>query len=179
MDMNFEIKPNVTETEYIEMIRLKTAVLISASLSIGGIMGGTSAENIKLLYDIGTSIGLAFQIQDDYLDAFGDSKKFGKSIGGDILSNKKTYLLINALNSENKTIVKELNKWISKKEFDPDEKINSVKEIYKQAEVETKTEILINNYFSSGLQKLEGIKIANERKDILKDIVIKMKKREK
>lgn len=177
-DMNFEKQNNVSEKEYIEMIRLKTSVLLSASLAIGGVIAKTSKDNISKLYELGENIGLAFQVQDDFLDVFASSSKFGKSLGGDILSNKKTYLLISALNSKNSKLVAELNYWIRKTSFDPQEKINSVTAIFEQMQIKTKTEELIEYYFAKGTECLKQISVEDKRKEILLDLINKTKKRE-
>lgn len=178
LDMNFENRDSVSEEEYLEMIRLKTAVLISASLAIGGIVAGVSKNLVNTLYDLGTNIGLAFQIQDDYLDSFGDPAKFGKAIGGDILANKKTYLLISALNSGDKIAVQKLKELILNKEFIPEEKINAVVDIYMQTQVNKKTNQLITYYFDRAVKNLSELTVSVERKVILKDLFYKMMKRE-
>jgi geranylgeranyl diphosphate synthase, type II len=178
LDMNFEKTNNVSETEYLEMIRLKTAVLLSASLAIGGITAKTSVKNVDKLYALGISIGLAFQLQDDYLDIYASSSKFGKTIGGDIISNKKTYLLISALNSGNKELINRLNQWISKSDFDPPEKIKAVSEIFNQLQIREKTQKQIDYYFHKGIENLEKLTVAENKKDLLFDIIFKTMKRE-
>ena len=124
-DMEFETRNDVTVPEYMEMIRLKTSVLLSAALKIGAVLGGASEDDARKLYDFGIKMGLAFQLQDDYLDVYGDSKVFGKNIGGDILCNKKTFMLINALALADGIQRKELEKWIASIAFCPEEKIKS------------------------------------------------------
>lgn len=131
-DMEFESRTDVTEPEYIEMIRLKTAVLLACSLKIGAIIGGASQEDADNLYDFGINIGLAFQLQDDLLDVYGDTATFGKNIGGDITCNKKTFLLIHAFelaSPEQKAI---LTSWIDKTQFIPTEKIEVFTNIYNE-----------------------------------------------
>ena len=125
-DMEFENRNDVTEAEYIEMIRLKTSVLLACAVKIGALLADAPAGDVENLYKFGERIGLAFQLQDDYLDVYGDPKVFGKKIGGDITSNKKTYMLINALNKANARQRKELEKWIGCRSFDRDEKVAAV-----------------------------------------------------
>ena len=132
MDMNFESREDVKEEEYLEMIRLKTAVLLAASLKIGAILGGASPEDAENLYDFGMQIGVAFQLQDDLLDVYGDPAVFGKNIGGDILCNKKTYMLIKALERADRDQLEGLNHWLSATSFCPEEKISAVTELYTQ-----------------------------------------------
>jgi geranylgeranyl diphosphate synthase, type II len=179
MDMNFESRNIVSEAEYMEMIRLKTAVLIATSLAIGGITGQATETDIEGLYQLGIHIGLAFQLQDDFLDVFADSRKFGKQLGNDILSNKKTYLLINALNAPEEKLVEELQDWIRREKFNPEEKIISVKKIYRQLGVDITTQKLAEDYFSKGLGFLDQLKVGEERKMELKNIISYLMKRER
>src|SRR5690554_2222612 len=130
LDMDFEKRSDVTESEYLEMIRLKTAVLLGCALKMGAMIGGATSQDAELLYDFGINIGLAFQLKDDLLDVYGDPRTFGKNIGGDILSNKKTFLLIKALENSNKEQNSALKEWILAETFDAEAKINAVKEIY-------------------------------------------------
>ncbi|HBG58601.1 MAG TPA: isoprenyl synthetase, partial [Porphyromonadaceae bacterium] len=130
LDMDFEKRTDVSESEYLEMIMLKTAVLLACSLKVGALLAGASPHDAELLYNFGINIGLAFQLKDDLLDVYGDAKTFGKNIGGDIVSNKKTYLLIKALKTAGDGQRTELLKWISAEKFDKNEKIESVKNIY-------------------------------------------------
>ncbi len=129
-DMEFETRNDITEDEYIEMIRLKTSVMIGACLMTGAIMGGASDENAQLLYDFGINLGLAFQLRDDLLDTFGDPATFGKRIGGDIVCSKKTYLLIKALQLASPDDLAIMNDWLNRKEFDEEEKITAIKSMY-------------------------------------------------
>ncbi len=177
-DMNFEKQAAVTVQQYLEMIRLKTAVLIAASLAIGAITGKASDEEVEKLYQFGLNIGIAFQLQDDYLDVYAKTEKFGKNIGSDILSNKKTYLLISALNSRNPNLVEELKRWISEKKFNPDEKITAVKSIYGKLNIGKATEEAAKQYFSQGLEYFEKIKIPDAKKIELRSFVEKMIARE-
>ena len=129
-DMEFESRMDVSEEEYLEMIRLKTAVLLACSLKTGAILAGASREDAENLYRFGINIGLAFQLQDDLLDVYGDTRTFGKNIGGDILCNKKTFLLINALRRAEGEQKVQLEHWIARKDFDAAEKIAAVTNIY-------------------------------------------------
>jgi len=165
-DMDFENRLDVVADEYIEMIRLKTSVLIAACLKMGALIGGASEEAQNLLYDFGIQIGLGFQLKDDYLDTFGDSAIFGKKIGGDIVANKKTYLLIKALelsNTEQKNQILSL----MHENFDPQIKIEKITSIYKELQVDTciKNEML--NYYNKATKNLESLPISDEKKEEL------------
>lgn len=163
-DLDFEQRINVKESEYIEMIRLKTAVLLAASLKIGAILGGASKEDEERLYEFGINIGLAFQLKDDLLDVYGDTQSFGKEIGGDILSNKKTFLLIKALENSDKKSNETLQKWISAENFDSDAKINAVKKIYDELNLESITNKLIQKYYLAAMNCLSEVTVSDERK---------------
>ena len=156
-DMDFENRLDVTEMEYLEMIRLKTAVLLACSLKAGALLANSNNEVANQLYEFGINLGLAFQLQDDLLDSFGDQKTFGKKIGGDILANKKTYLLIKALENCSSAEKTELLGWINKNDFIGEKKIEAVKKIYNQLNIKELTQSKIDLYFqesSSILQKL-------------------------
>ncbi|MDD7159700.1 MAG: polyprenyl synthetase family protein, partial [Bacteroidales bacterium] len=129
-DMEFETRDDVCEAEYIEMIRLKTSVLLACAMKMGAIQAGASAADQDALYRYGESLGLAFQLQDDYLDVYGDPSVFGKNIGGDITSNKKTFMLINALLRAEGQDKAELEAWIARKDFDRQEKVDAVTHLY-------------------------------------------------
>lgn len=129
-DIDFETRDDVTEAEYIEMIRLKTSVLLACALKMGGLLAGAPSADLEALYDFGEQLGLAFQLQDDYLDVYGDFKVFGKRIGGDILCNKKTYMLINAQLRANSAQRRELEGWLAATDFDEEQKISSVTRLY-------------------------------------------------
>jgi len=164
-DMEFEKRMDVTIPEYLEMIRLKTAVLLACALKEGAIAADASAEDADNLYEFGINIGLGFQLRDDLLDVYGDSTNFGKKIGGDILCNKKTFLLINAL-SDSQTKA-ELTEWIDKKEYDENEKIKAVTAIYNKLGLKQKSEELINQYYEKGISCLRKVKVDEERKSEL------------
>ena len=177
-DMDFETRSDVTEEEYIEMIRLKTSVLLACALKIGAILGDASESDADLLYSFGEQIGLAFQLQDDLLDVYGDTKVFGKAIGGDILSNKKTYMLINALNRANDVQRAELMRWIEAKEFDRAEKIAAVTRLYDEIGIRRLCEEKIRFYFEKGKQLLEQVSVSPERKEQLRQYTAEMMKRQ-
>ena len=165
-DMEFENRNDVTEAEYIEMIRLKTSVLLACALKIGAILAGASSEDADNLYKFGEQIGLAFQLQDDLLDVYGDPKVFGKAVGGDITCNKKTYMLINAFQRANETQRAELERWVTAKDFDRNEKVAAVTEIYNQIGIRQLCEEKINYYFEESKNYLAKVNVADERKQI-------------
>lgn len=178
-DMDFETRNNVTEDEYIEMIRLKTSVLLACALKIGAILGGASPADASLLYQFGEKIGLAFQLQDDLLDVYGDPQVFGKAIGGDITSNKKTYMLINAVNRANPEQRAELMRWIDAKAFDRQEKVAAVTRLYDEIGIRRLCEQKINFYFEQGKQFLEQVCVPASRKEQLSLYISDMMHREK
>jgi geranylgeranyl diphosphate synthase type II len=178
-DMDFEQRMDVTEGEYLNMIRLKTAVLIGCSLKLGAIVSDVSDEDAETLYQFGINLGLAFQLKDDLLDVYGDFKTFGKKPGGDILSNKKTYLLIKALKSSNEKQKAELHKWLTAQEFDPEMKINAVKNIYDELKLRILVENLIEKYYLASLDSLSSINISDDRKKNLIDLSEQLMYREK
>ncbi len=166
-DMEFETRNDVTEAEYIEMIRLKTSVLLACALKIGAIQAGASVEDADALYKFGEQIGLAFQLQDDYLDVYGDFKVFGKRIGGDILCNKKTYMLINALLKANDAQRQELQQWIAATDYVPEEKIQAVTRLYNEIGVPQMALDKINAYYCEAEKTLATVSLPQERKQIL------------
>ena len=178
LDMNFEGRTDVSVDEYLEMIRLKTAVLIAASLKIGAIAAGAGSSETDSLYDLGINIGIAFQLQDDYLDVYAATEKFGKSIGGDILANKKTFLLISALNSGDQRLVEKLKYWLDKRSFDPMEKIKAVTVIFNELQVDKTTHELVDQYFARGMDILNALPVRESRKTELKKVISKTMKRE-
>ena len=161
MDMDFETMKNVSEKQYLEMIRLKTAVLLGFSLELGAILAGAAEDDRTALYDFGVNVGVGFQLMDDLLDVYADQKKFGKTVGGDIVSNKKTYLLIKAL-ERNK---KDLNKWLSAKKFDKKKKVAAVTKIYNSLRIQEITQRKADEYFDEGYRCLD--KINNPKKEKL------------
>ena len=177
-DMEFESRTDVTEEEYIEMIRLKTAVLLACALKMGAIMGNAPKADAETLYQFGINIGLAFQLQDDLLDVYGDTATFGKNIGGDILCNKKTFMLINALRLASNTQKAELNSWIGKKTFDPAEKIAAVTAIYDQLRLKELSEEKIHAYYNQAMNCLTSLNVAPERLNILKEVSARLMNRQ-
>lgn len=177
-DMDFEHRNDVTEDEYIKMIRLKTSVLLACAMKIGAILAGASKEDADNLYCFGEQIGLAFQLQDDYLDVYGDTRVFGKAIGGDITSNKKTYMLINALLRANDTQRAELEKWISASEFDREEKIAAVTRLYNEIGIDKLAQEKINFYFEQSRKYLAAVSVAEDRKAEITAYAQRMMKRE-
>ena len=178
-DMSFETRNDVTEEEYIEMIRLKTSVLLACAMKIGAILADAPAEDVENLYKFGEQLGLAFQLQDDLLDVYGDPKVFGKAIGGDITSNKKTYMLINAVNRANAEQRSELMKWIDAKHFDRSEKVAAVTALYDQIGIRELCEQKINFYFDECRKYLAKVHVSDERKQQLLDYTDEMMKRRK
>ena len=170
-DMEFETRNDVTVPEYMEMIRLKTSVLLSAALKIGAVLGGASEDDARKLYDFGIKMGLAFQLQDDLLDVYGDPEVFGKKIGGDILCNKKTYMLIKALNRADEKQHAELNRWLNAETFQPAEKIKAVTEIYNQLNIRNICESKMREYYTFAMESLAAVAVAEDRKKELKNLV--------
>lgn len=161
-DMNFEKLDHVHEDEYINMIRLKTAVLLGFALQMGAILAGATQEDAQKLYDFGVNVGVGFQLKDDLLDVFADQAKFGKQVGGDIISNKKTFLLIKALELAEGKDAEELNRWLTMKEFDKAEKVEAVKALYVKLGIKNLTETKMHSYFEKGFSQLEQIHFKNE-----------------
>ena len=176
-DMDFEHRMDVREDEYIEMIRLKTSVLLACALKMGALLADASAKDADLLYKFGEQIGLAFQLQDDFLDVYGDTKVFGKAIGGDIVSNKKTFMLINAFLRANEQQRAELHRWVEATEFDEQEKIAAVTRLYNEIGIDKLAQERIDHYFKQGLACLEAVKIDAECKANLTAYVYKLMKR--
>ena len=176
-DMEFETRNDVTEDEYIEMIRLKTSVLLACALKMGAILADASKEDQENLYKFGEQIGLAFQLQDDYLDVYGDPKVFGKAIGGDITSNKKTYMLINAFNHANAEQRAELEKWVSAVDFDRNEKVQAITRLYNEIGIDKMAIDKINWYFEQSKKYLQAVSVSEERKEELAHYAEKMMKR--
>ncbi len=173
-DMEFETRMDVSIDEYIEMIRLKTSVLLAAALKIGACLAGASEQDCNQLYEFGLKMGLAFQLQDDYLDVYGDPKVFGKNIGGDIYCNKKTYMLITALQKADAAQLEELNKWLAIKDNMHPEKLVAVTRIYNEIGVGECCMQKINAYYDEGLAALDIVALPEERKIALKEFVCSM-----
>ncbi|MEX0987102.1 MAG: polyprenyl synthetase family protein [Bacteroidales bacterium] len=164
LDMNFEKRLMVDEEEYLKMIELKTAVLIAASLKIGAMLGGASEKDASELYFFGRDLGIAFQLQDDLLDAYGDPEIFGKKPGMDIVDNKKTILMITALKMADEKKKTELTKWLTVESFDPEEKVAEVIRILDSLQVKIKVEKMINSYYKASLDSLNKLNSPHDRK---------------
>ena len=178
LDVEFEKRNDVTEDEYIEMIRLKTSVLLACACKVGAIMADAPSEDIENMYKFGEKLGLAFQLQDDLLDVYGDPAVFGKNIGGDITSNKKTYMLINALNRATPQQRDELTKWIEAKAFDRNEKVAAVTELYNEIGIRKLCEQKIEQYYQESLVYLAKVNVSDERKAEIKAYAADMMKRQ-
>jgi len=165
--MDFEKVSFVSKDEYLRMIELKTAVLIAASAMIGAIIGEADDRDAALLYEFGINLGLAFQIQDDLLDVYGDVNIFGKISGGDIVTNKKTFLLIKALELATGNTLMKLQEQIQVKEFNPAEKIKTVMDIFNKLNIRSITENLANDYITKSLKLLEKVNADKDRKNEL------------
>ena len=176
-DMEFESRSDVTEEEYIEMIRLKTAVLLACALKVGAMIGGASTADADALYDYGIHIGLAFQLQDDLLDVYGDPKTFGKNIGGDILCNKKTFLLINALSAASEEQRQVMEDWMARKTYDAQEKIAAFTNLYNELSIRDLTERRIEDYYRMADEDLARLSIAPESLSVLKGTCDRLMKR--
>jgi len=166
-DMDFEKQDTVGLDEYLRMIELKTSVLLAASLKMGAVLGGAGERNQNLLYEFGRKLGIAFQVQDDYLDAFGDPQKFGKQVGGDILANKKTFLLIHALETANAAQLAELRHLLAGNAPD---KVEQVLKIFRKCQVDEWAIQLKNKYLDEAFQHLEDIAVVSKRKEPLADL---------
>lgn len=177
-DMDFERRTDVTEAEYIEMIRLKTSVLLACAMKTGAILADAPAADADRLYQFGEQIGLAFQLQDDLLDVYGDPAVFGKAIGGDIVSNKKTYMLINAYQLAGPSQRSELMRWITAVDFDRAEKVAAVTRIYDELGIRGLCEARINQYFDRASEYLAAVGVDDARKEQLRRFVQEMMHRE-
>ncbi len=179
MDMNFETIEEVEEEAYINMITLKTAVLLGFSLELGAILGGASDRDRYLLKVFGEYMGIGFQLKDDLLDVYADKEKFGKQVGGDIIANKKTFLLIKALELAEGEERQQLSFWLSQTQFNPEEKVRAVKTIYDKLGVESLTEGKINYYFEAAFEALRNMEVSEEKKIILRQFAEQLINREK
>lgn len=177
MDMEFETRNDVREEEYIEMIRLKTSVLLACAMKIGVLLADAPADDADNLYRFGEKIGLAFQLQDDYLDVYGDPAVFGKAIGGDIVSNKKTYMLINAFNRADNAQRAELERWIRATDFDRQEKVKAVTGLYDEMGIDRLAQQKIAGYFNESKTYLDRVGVSDERKSELMRYAQRMMKR--
>ena len=168
-DVDFETRDDVTIPEYLKMIEYKTAVLVAAAMKMGGIIAGASLKDQNYIYEFGKNLGIAFQLQDDYLDAFGDPDTFGKQLGGDIITNKKTILYLLGLQSGNAEEQKQILDLYSIQPQDPTEKVNTVKAIYLSSGSEKRTKLEIQNYTQKAFDVLSGLNLSEEKKTVLRE----------
>jgi len=176
-DMEYENRTTISEKEYIEMIRLKTAVMLGACLKSGAIIGGASENDQQNLYEFGIQLGIAFQIKDDWLDVYGNPDIFGKKTGGDILSNKKTFLLVTALETANKEDKEFLFSWLDN-DIQSDEKINAVRHLYDKLSIKERTQTVLKKYYHQSVSVLQNISIESTKRKILENIAEDLIKRE-
>lgn len=167
IDMNFEQQTAVKIDAYINMIRLKTAVVLGGALKIGALIAGAKQQDADLIYAFGEYLGIAFQLQDDILDVYGDPEKFGKQVGGDIISNKKTYLLIKALETADENQLQELNFWLYNTHFNAIKKVSAVRNLFDQMEIREKAEQEMNRFAQRALQSLKDLRLDEVRKNAL------------
>ena len=177
-DVDFETRDDVTIPEYLKMIEYKTAVLVAAAMQMGAIVAGTSVENQNKIYEFGRNLGIAFQLQDDYLDAFGNPETFGKQVGGDIIENKKTYLYLKAWEQASTELRTSLEQLFSIQPKDVSDKVNTVKTIYNQTKAAELTKEAIAEYTQKAFSILESLSVEDSKKEQLKQFGIKLMNRE-
>ncbi len=168
-DVDFETRNDVSVSEYLKMIEYKTAVLVGAAMKMGAIIAGASVDDQNSIYDFGRYLGIAFQLQDDYLDAFGNPETFGKQVGGDIIENKKTYLYLKALEFSNDPQRSELINWFNSKPEIIESKIQSVKSIFESSGAKSATQQAVKDYTDKAFSVLESLDIADTKKETLKE----------
>lgn len=178
LDMNFESRNLVSQDEYLNMIRLKTAVLLGFSLELGALLAGANKPEAQKMRDFGVNMGVGFQLMDDILDVYADQAKFGKQVGGDIISNKKTFLLINALELAEGEQKSELNSWLSKENFDTSEKVAAVTELYNSLQIRALAEAKMNEYFDKAFSVLDQIDAPKSALLPLREFSMALMKRE-
>lgn len=178
LDMNFETRTDVSEAEYIEMIKLKTSVLLGFALELGGLIARADEASVAHLREGGINIGIGFQLKDDLLDVYGDPVKFGKQVGGDIIANKKTFMLIEALEKAEGSLKTELHNWLNRTEFDKAEKVQAVTRIYDQLGIRQLAESRIDDYFARGFANFEQVAAEPTRKALLIDFATQLVQRE-
>lgn len=176
-DMEFENRNEVSADEYLEMIRLKTAVLLGCALKIGALIGGANESDAQHLYNFGIHVGLAFQLKDDLLDVYGNEENFGKKIGGDIICNKKTYLLIQAKKNANPEQKEQLNYWLEKINFDSEEKIKAITDLYNSIGVKKICEDMMSNFYNKAIANLENVQVESSKKHELRNLAEKLMQR--
>jgi len=167
LDMTYQDAASISINQYLEMIEMKTAALLACSLKTGALIAETSAENCDLIYTCGKNLGIAFQLHDDLLDVYGEEERFGKQSGGDIIANKKTFLVLKALELASSSQEKELRQWLTVKNFDEKEKVNAVKNIFMETGVKEKAEAEMENYFQKSAAALNEVKASAEKKQQL------------
>ncbi|PKP44852.1 MAG: isoprenyl synthetase [Bacteroidetes bacterium HGW-Bacteroidetes-12] len=177
-DMNFETQQNIIIDDYLKMIELKTAVLLGASLRIGALIAKASVADVNHIYAFGQNIGIAFQLMDDLLDVYGNPEKFGKQVGGDIISNKKTYLLLKAKELAKHQLKKELEFCLSSKTLSPENKVNRVKAIYSQLKIKELTMNEMNHFYNTAIAHLDSIEAQNEKKLVFEQFAKGLMQRE-
>jgi geranylgeranyl diphosphate synthase type II len=178
LDMEFESRDDVSIEEYINMIRLKTAVLLGGALKLGAIIAGASEKDADLIYQFGENIGIAFQLQDDILDVYADPEKFGKQVGGDIIANKKTFLLLKAFELADGETRASLDTWTAYKEFNSQEKIDTVRQVYDTLDIQDIAKESMNNYLNKALAVFAQISVSEERKSNLLTLTDQLMARE-
>lgn len=177
-DMDFESRNDISVDDYLKMIELKTSVLIASSLKLGALLGSASLADADLLYEFGRNFGIAFQLRDDLLDVYGDTAKFGKKIGMDIIANKKTYLILKAFEMADKKTKNRLNELIFTIDHVPEDKVQSVKSIFNQLGIKEKTEEKSKDYFEYALNVLDMVSVSDESKAALKELAARLMERE-
>lgn len=175
-DMDFEQRSDVTIAEYLEMIRLKTSVLLAAAMQMGAMSAGANEEDQRRVYDMGIHIGLAFQLQDDYLDAFGDPEKFGKQVGGDILADKKTFLYIRCLEKANSEQRKALDAWVGKTD-DPAGKVDAVRALFLETGVDQDLRAEMERHYAAAIADLEALEISDAGEAVIRYVAQMVKQR--
>jgi len=178
LDMNFEKLDTVTIDEYLNMIELKTAVLLAASLKIGAVLAHAKPEDANHVYEFGKNLGIAFQLMDDILDLYGDPKKFGKQTGGDVLANKKTYLLLKAKELANGELKKELDFCLNSSVLDKESKVKRVTKIFDLLKIKQKAEAEMNLFYNTALAHLDSINVPQEKKQVFEDFAKALMNRE-
>lgn len=178
LDMNFETLTEVSLAEYLNMIRLKTSVLLGFSLKLGAVLGGATKDEAEKMYQIGLNAGMGFQLMDDILDVYGNPEKFGKQVGGDIISNKKTYLLILAKQQAKGHLNEKLNNWLQLTDFDSAQKVQEITEIYNILQIKEQATSEMNRYFNACFSEIEGLQIPIEKKQKLKEFFKELTQRE-
>lgn len=177
LDMEFEAREDVTLEEYLEMIKLKTSVLVGCALELGAVLANAPKEDARNLYDFGLNLGMAFQIKDDLLDVFGDAQLFGKQVGGDIISNKKTYLFLKALEEADESQEGELRKWMSNNSYNAAEKVEAVTAIFEDLQVKEAANQLMDQYYNKAISALNRINVGENKIAYFKGFADQLMKR--